>query len=147
MEEILGQIPVLTKLSFGSERLSLFLTDSRIIVAHVGKRGAAGVVSTSILGKLSGAIEDVFKSGRESVGKRRMKSMGVKEILKANKDNFSIKFDEIVDIKIIQGDHLTGLTVLTRSDKLEFSTILKFDAVKNLLTPHLEGKITSIGPS
>lgn len=147
MEEILGQIPVVTKLSFGSERLSLFLTDSRMIVAHVGKRGAAGVVSTSILGKVSGAIEDVFKSGRESVGKRRMKSMGVKEILAADKDNFSIRFDEIVDIKIIQGDHLTGLTVLTRNDKLEFSTSLRFDAVINLLAPQLQGKITPIGPN
>jgi hypothetical protein len=143
-ERILGEIPVATKLALGSERMSLFMTDSRILVAHVGKRGAGAAVSVNLLGKLSGALEDLFKSGKESVGKRRMKSAGVREILAADKDNFSIKFDEVVNVTITQGERLTGLRILTRNDKFEFSTRLPFATVEELFSPSLSSKLTKI---
>jgi hypothetical protein len=117
------------------------LTDSRILVAHVGKRGAGAAVSISLLGRLSEALEDLFKSGRESVGKRRMKSAGVKEILAADRDNFSIKFEEIVNVTITQGARLTGLTILTRSDKFEFSTREPCATVADRFTPSLGPKL------
>jgi hypothetical protein len=141
-ERILGEIPVVTKLALGSERMSLFMTDSRILVAHVGKRGAGAAVSINLLGKLSGALEDLFKSRKESVGKRRMKSAGVKEILAADKDNFSIRFDEVVNVTITQGVSLTGLMILTGNDKFEFSTRLPVDRVVELFTPSLAPKVT-----
>jgi hypothetical protein len=140
-ERILGEIPVATKLALGSERMSLFMTDSRILVAHVGKRGAGAAVSINLLGKLSGALEELFKSHKESVGKRRMKSAGVKEILAADKDNFSIRFDEVVNVSITQGASLTGLMILTGSDKFEFSTRLPVDRVVELFTPSLAPKL------
>src|SRR5467141_91861 len=140
-ERILGEIPVVTKLALGSERMSLFVTDSRILVAHVGKRGAGAAVSVNLLGRLSGVLEDLFKSGKESAGKRRMKSAGVKEILAADKDNFSIRFDEVVNVTITQGARLTGLMILTRSDKFEFSTHVPFATVAELFTPSLGPKL------
>ena len=144
-ERILGEIAVVTKLALGSQRMSLFVTDSRILVAHVGKRGAGAAVSVNLLGRLSGVLEDLFKSGKESAGKRRMKSAGVKEILAADKDNFSIKFEEIVNVTLTQGARLTGLTILTQSDKFEFSTPLPIVAVTKMFTPRLAPKITLIG--
>ena len=144
-ERILGEIAVVTKLALGSERMSLFVTDSRILVAHVGKRGAGAAVSVNLLGRLSGALEDLFKSGKESAGKRRMKSAGVKEILAADKDNFSIKFEEIVNVTLTQGARLTGLTILTQSDKFEFSTPLPIVIVTKMFTPSLGPKLSLIG--
>jgi hypothetical protein len=141
-ERILGEIPVVTRLALGSERMSLFITDSRILVAHVGKRGVGAAVSVNLLGRLSGALEDLFKSGKESVGKRRMKSAGVREILEADRDNFSIKFDEIVNVTITQGARLTGLMILTGIDKFEFSTHLPIDTVARLFTSNLAPKLT-----
>src|SRR6266480_857410 len=141
-EPILGEIPVVTKLALGSERMSLFMTDSRILVVHVGKRGAGAAVSINLLGRLSGALENLFKSGKESVGKRRMKSAGVKEILAADRDNFSIKFDEVVNVTITQGARLTGLMILTQNDKFEFSTHLPYATIAELFTPSLGPKLT-----
>ena len=143
-ERILGEIPVVTKLALGSERMSLFVTDSRILVAHIGKRGTGAGVSVNLLGKLTGALEDLFRSGKESVGKRRMKSAGVKEILGADRDNFSVRFDEVINITITQGDRLTGLRILTGSDKFEFSTRLPFATVEELFSPGLGSKLTTI---
>ncbi len=144
-ERILGEIAVVTKLVLGSERMSLFVTDSRILVAHVGKRGAGAAVSVNLLGRLSGALEDLLKSGKESAGTRRMKSAGVKEILAADKDNFSIKFEEIVNVTLTQGARLTGLTILTQSDKFEFSTPLPIVIVTKMFTPSLGPKLSLIG--
>ena len=144
-ERILGEIPVVTKLTMGSERMVLFVTDSRILVVHVGKRGVGAAVSVNLLGKLSGALEDLFKSSKESAGKHRMKSAGVKEILAADKDNFSIKFDEIVNVTLTKGERLTGLTILTQSDKFEFSTHLPIATVTKMFIPSLGPKLTLIG--
>ncbi len=141
-EAVLGEIPVVTRLTLGSERLSLFVTSSRFLVAHVGKRGVGAAVSVNILGKLSAALEDLLKTSKESVGKRRMRSLGVREILAANKENFFISFDEVVSVTVSQGARLTGLTILTGRDKFEFSTRIGFDNVVELLRGNLGRKLT-----
>ena len=71
-----------------------------------------------------------------------MKSAGVREILEADRDNFSIKFDEIVNVTITQGARLTGLMILTGIDKFEFSTHLPIDTVARLFTSNLAPKLT-----
>jgi len=141
-ESILGEIPVATRLALGSERLSIFVTDSRFIVAHLGKRGTGAMVSSSVLGKLGSALEDLFKTGKESVGKRGLRNLEVHEILAADNENFFVRFDEIVTVTVTQGARLTGLTILTIRDKLEFTTQLGFNSVVELLKPHLPSKLT-----
>ena len=71
-EEVLGELWVSTQLKFGSERIRLLVTSSRIVFDHGGKRGPGAVVGTSILGKLSTGLESLFKSGGESRKKKRM---------------------------------------------------------------------------
>ncbi len=94
-EAVLGKIPVIARLALGAEHLSLSLTSSRIVVAHVGKRGAGAVATISFFGRLSEALEDLFKRGRESVRQRRTEALSPEGILAAGKDNFSIGYDEI----------------------------------------------------
>jgi hypothetical protein len=77
--------------------------------------------------------------------KRRISNLGPREILAANKNNFSVGFDEIIKVTVNQGARLTGLTILTRNDKFEFTTRLGFDKVIELLEKVLGSKLTSHG--
>jgi len=81
---------------------------------------------------LSGAFEDLLKSGKESLAKPRG-SQSPKEILASNKDNFAIGLDEIVRVDVEETYHLVDLTILTKNEKLEFSARLRFDRVVDLL--------------
>src|SRR5207302_6939331 len=65
-ESILAEIPVVATLALGNERLTLFVTGARIIVAHVGKRGTGAMATATLLGRLGGGLENVLKSGGES---------------------------------------------------------------------------------
>jgi hypothetical protein len=144
-DQILGEIPAVAKLTSGFEHLTLFVTSSSLIVAHGGKRGGGVAVSANVLGKLGGALGDFLKSGKESVDKRRISNLRPREILAANKNNFSIGFDEIIKVTVNQGARLTGLTILTGNDKFEFTTRLGFDKVVELLGKVLGSKLTSHG--
>lgn len=141
-EVILGRIPVVAKLEMGSERLILFPTDSRIIIARVGKRGVGQMAGASMLGRLSGVLEDFFKGGRESLGKRGLTSLSPREILASHKDNFAISYAEVVRIDVQREPLTTRITILTNRDKLELSTGASLDKIKNILGKNLESKIT-----
>src|SRR2546422_5407376 len=80
-EFVMGDIQVLAGLKMGSERLRLFFTPTRILVAHIGKRGVGSQAMGSFFGWLSGAIEDIFRSGKESFTKRESKMSTPKDIL------------------------------------------------------------------
>ena len=127
----------------GAERLSLFLTNTRIIVAHVGKRGTGAAATASIFGKLGGAMEDLLKGGRESVHRRRTSMTTPEGILAADKDNFPIQYDEVVSVDVIQGFRSTGITLVTRDDKFLLSTGRDFDTVVGLFSQNLASKLTS----
>jgi hypothetical protein len=142
-ESLLGEIPVFMRLSMGAERLSLFLTSSRILVAHVGKRGTGAAATASIFGKLGGGLEDLFKGGRESVHRRRATLNSPESILAADKDNFSISYEEVVSVDVVEGFRSTGITLVTRDDKLQFSSGRDFDTVVGLLGRNLGPKLTS----
>jgi len=131
-ETVLGEIPVIARLQLGSEHLTLIPTDTRIIVVYRGKRGAGALATGQFFGGLSGAFEDLFKSGKESLSKPRG-SQSPKEILASNKDNFAIGLDEIVRVEVEETSHLVDLTILTKNEKLEFSARLRFDRVVELL--------------
>jgi hypothetical protein len=142
-EAVLGEIPVSAKLALGSERLRLFVTSTRIIVARVGKRGAGAVATTSLFGRLSGALEDFFKSGRESLGARGMEGLTPDEILASNKDNFYIRVGDVVSVNVVKMGSRSWLTLVTVSEKLEFLTSQEFLKVVELLETILGGKVSS----
>jgi hypothetical protein len=140
-EEILGEIPVSARLSMGSEKLRLFPTTTRMIVAHVGKRGAGALATTSFFGQLSGAFEDLLKSGREFKGNKELGNLEPESILAADKDNFFISYSEIVSVEVAETSGLTRVTVLTREDKFKFSTVWSGEKVVRLLRGPLGGKL------
>jgi len=140
-ETVLAEVLVVTRLSIGLERLRLFLTDRRIIVAHVGKRGAGSLGMVSFFGRLSGAIEDIIKSGRESVGKRKLGKSTPDEILAMDKDNFFVNYTDVVDVSVDTVLARPRLTVLTKDEKLQFTVQSAPEDLPELLHRVLAGKV------
>ncbi len=107
----------------------------------MGKRGAGAMATTSFFGRLSGALEDLFKSGKESLQKRSMKQLSPGEIIAADRDNFSISDEEVVNVEVSEAYSSTIITVLTKEDKFEFLTGLGFEKVVRLLEEALGSKV------
>jgi hypothetical protein len=113
-----------------------------MIVAHIGKRGAGAVTGVSFFGWLSGALEDVFKRGRESVSHGALKTRSAREILAMDKDNFDVKYTEVVRGELIQEEFHTIIRLLTGSDKFEFQTGKSFDQLVLIMKRFLGVKIS-----
>ncbi len=142
-EALLGEIPVSTRLALGSERLRLIFTSTRIVVDHVGKRGTGAMAGFSIFGAISSALEDLFKTGRETAVRRSVRKMSPAQILKAHPDNFAINYGEVVQVTLVRTPRLsTNITILTGDEKLELSTNAKFDTVRGLFTDQLGDRTT-----
>lgn len=141
-EVLVGELRVNTRLMLGSERLRLLFTDTRLIVDHAGKRGAGAVAGTSILGRLSGALEDLFRSGGESARRRGIRNMSPGQVLRSHRDNFAIKYSEVVGVTVAQTLTVHGITILTRDDKFEFTTQARFNDVVELFTKTLSEKLS-----
>jgi hypothetical protein len=140
-EVVLGEIPAHTRLSHGSEQLKLFVTTRRIILAHLGKRGAGSVTATSLLGGLGRAFEELVKGSKEAVTRKKFEELTPAGILASHRDNFAIAYEEIVNVEILETPGLTGITLVSKDSKLEFSTRLKVDAVVRLLNQNLREKL------
>jgi hypothetical protein len=140
-EVVRGEIAVSVQLAFGSERLRLFVTTRRVLVAHEGKRGAGGFVVTNILGRLGGVLEDLFKSGRESVARKKLNLDDPQEILDAHKDNFAVGNDEIVRVDLDEDPRIVMITILTKDDKFEFYTRQKIETLEALLEKNFRDKL------
>jgi hypothetical protein len=141
-EQVLGEIPVVARLTVGSERLTLYFTTTRIIVAHLGKRGVGSPAMGNFFGWISGAVEDVFRGGKETVTKRGLKLATPEGILAANKDNFSIKYEEVVSVDVNLGEPLPKFTILTIDEKLVFTTRARRQVLVDLLRKVLDLKVT-----
>jgi hypothetical protein len=140
-ESVVGEIPVVARLALGVERLSLFVTDTRMIVAHLGKRGAGAYATSALFGRLSGGFEDVVKSGRESWSKRGLQTISPEKILAAHKDNFQLRFGEIVSVRLVETRSARQMSVLTRDSKFEFQTDHPIDSIVGLLQIPLGSKL------
>ncbi len=140
-EFVMGDIQVLAGLKMGSERLRLFFTPTRILVAHIGKRGVGSQVMGSFFGWLSGAIEDIFRSGKESFTKRESKMSTPKDILASDRDNFSISYEEIITVDIDLALTAASFTILTRDDKFHFSVLGRREVLLDLLRKVLPRKL------
>lgn len=59
------------------------------------------------------------------------------EILASDKENFPLTYDEIVSVELIESPRRTGITIVTRDDKIFFMTALPIDTVASLLRARL----------
>lgn len=129
-EIVLGEVPVIMKLSVGSERLALVFTSNRMIVARVGKRGAGSVASLPLWAVLSGGIEALFKRRKESGKEKAVAVLSPGRILAADKDNFPVGYNDIVTVELSRTETgRTEMMVLTGNDKYSFSTGMTLDRV------------------
>lgn len=142
VEELVGELPVSTSLILGSERIRLLVTNTRLVIDHMGKRGAGAVAGSSILGNLSAAFEDLFRSGGESARRRGIKNKTPGEILQAHRDNFAIGYSEVINVTVSRTSTLNRITILTGDGKYEFSTRTRFDNVIELFEKTLRDKLT-----
>ena len=140
-EKISGFIPVVAHLAIGMEQIVLFVTDGRIIVAHLGKRGAGALATSALFGRLSGGLEDAVKSGVESRAKRELPTLTPHKILSANKDNFQLKFEEIVSFRVVETPFRNEITLLTVDDKFDFRTNHPLDDIVEQLGGWLGQKL------
>src|SRR5204863_4624224 len=101
-ENVLGEIRVVAGLALRIQQLVLVVTEGRILVAHVGKRGAGARAPCALAGRLSGGFEDIVKGGGESRSKRALQRLTPERILTANKDNFPLRFGEIVGVRLVE---------------------------------------------
>jgi hypothetical protein len=118
-----GDLRVVARLAMGLEYLRLFFTDRRIIVAHIGKRGAGSQATLSFFGRLSAVIEELLKGGRESVGKGKLGESAPEEILASDRDNFFVSYSDIVELTLDQTSVRPRLIILTRDDKFQFTVL------------------------
>jgi hypothetical protein len=141
-EIVIGEVPVIMRLNVGSERLSLIFTSSRMIVARVGKRGAGSTASLPLWAMLSGGIEGLFKWRKEKAKKKAAATLTAERILAADRDNFPIAYDHIVSVELtITETGRTNMMILTRDDKLTFSTGLSFEKVSGLFREKVGGRL------
>lgn len=141
-ENVIGHIPVVARLAIGIERLVLFVTEARIIVAHLGKRGAGAYMSSAVFGLMSGGVEDVVKSGKEFRSKRALPNLTPQRILSANKENFQMGYGEIVSLRVVETLYSVEMSLLTRDDKFDFKTSLSVDRIIELLRTPLGSRLS-----
>ncbi len=139
---MLGEVWVSTRLQYGSERIRLLVTSSRIIVDHGGKRGPGAVAGSTILGQLSSGLEGLFKSGGDSRRKKKMEKLGPSQVLRAHKDNFAIGNGEVVNLTVEKALPLNKVTILTGDGKYEFLTPTLFDTTVALFSRTIGDKMT-----
>ena len=96
---------------------------------------------TNILGRLGGVLEDLFKSGRESVARKKLNLDDPQEILDAHKDNFAVGNDEIVRVDLDEDPRIVMITILTKDDKFEFYTQQKIETLEALLEKNFRDKL------
>lgn len=140
-EEVIGALPVVANLSMGFERLTLFFTDRRIIVGQGGKTGAASVPTTFMFGSIGTYLGNLFGRGKGSSGKKKSQYQSPNRILSSHRDNFEITFDEIVNVNLTQKPINTGISILSKDDKFEFTSRIRFEQILSLFQNSLGTKL------
>jgi len=140
-EVVLGGLEGNARLEFGSERLLIFLTGKRMILAHRAKIGRGSMTLSSLFGKLATGVDGVMKGGQE-LGK--LAGMKPDEILGLDPGNFAIKYGDIVGLEVKKMDRGVSNIVLVEKDRkivLSVSSIA-VDGVKGLLEGLLGEKVS-----
>lgn len=142
-EEVVADLPVAAVLPMGFERLTLFFTGKRIIVSHRAKIGAGSVPTTFIFGSLGTALGGLF-------GRRKKKEPAKPEsgypspgrILRADKDNFSILYEEIVGVELSKTETTNSIVIHSRDDRYNFTCRTRFEQILATFEKHLGPKLT-----
>jgi hypothetical protein len=139
-ESVVGELPVVSHLSMGYERLTLFFTDRRIIFSRGGKVGAGSVPATFIFGSAGSALGGLFGGGKHGLSKQSQYPSPAR-ILASDKDNFAISFDEVVSVDLIRTPTINNIIILSRDDKFDLTCRSKYEVVRSLLEASLGAKL------
>jgi hypothetical protein len=140
-ESVLGEIPVSVKRGIGFEKLRLYVSDKRIIVAHESSRGLRALALRPLLGRYSGDLEESSEGRDRRVVKTELQTLSPARILSSHKDNFALSFEEVVSVEL-KGSEGVGIVILTGNEKFQFSTRTEREEVAALLAPGLGAKLT-----
>ena len=140
-EEVVGDLPVAAVLPMGFERLTLFFTDRRIIVSHRAKVGAGSVPATFMFGSLGAALSGLFGKGKSKPVKSKSEYPSPRKILASDKDNFSILFEEVVDVELSKTETTNRIVIHSKDDKYDFTCPSRFDQIRSLLEKWLGPKV------
>jgi hypothetical protein len=140
-ESVLGEIPVSVRRGIGFEKLKLYITSKRIIVAHGSKKGRRALALRPLLGRYSGDLEESSEGRDRQVVKSNLQSLRPGMILSSHKDNFALSFDEIVSVELRESEGVE-IVILSGEEKFQFSTGTEREEVAALLTPGLGAKLT-----
>ncbi len=94
-----------------------------------------------LFGKLSAALEDVFKGGGESRKRRRIVALAPNEILNADRDNFQIRYGDVIRAELEDIGNRVRIVVLTRDEKFQFLTLAEYGPVLELFQKTLGEKL------
>ncbi len=141
-ERIVGDLPVVARLSMGHERLTLFFTDRRIIVGRRGKSSAGSVPATFMLGSLGSALSGFFHRGTRRSSKPGSRYPNPNTILGSNRDNFSIYFDDVVGVDLTRTPSTNTIVILSKNDKLTFSCGTRMEEIQRLFKAKLENRLS-----
>ena len=118
-ENVLGGFEANARLDFGSERLLVFLTQRRLIMAHKAKLGRVRLTLSSLLGRMAEGVESIGKGGQDLA---KMTGVQPGTILRMNRENFAIDYDDIVSFNAEPGDQNVSTIILVGKDrKVEMS--------------------------
>ncbi len=139
-ESILGIIPVTFPRRIGFERLGLYITSTRIIIAHESRKGLGALALAPLLGRYSGSTDDSARE-RKHGGKGKVDAVSPERVLAAHKDNFALGYEELVSVELRESYGATSITILTREDKFQFSSATALRDVADLLSRNLGAKL------
>jgi hypothetical protein len=142
-EHIAGVMSANVRLRFGFEQLLLVVTDRRIVVVHKGKKGAVGLASILVMGSHSGSFLDPDKPGVPMQGKLNFEKTDVEKILTSDKNNFDVRYDEMISVEVDEDPNATSITMVTGNDKFQFFTGLEAEEVVKLLASKLGEKLSA----
>lgn len=143
-EHILGSIQVKADIRAGSEYLRIFFSEKRMIMAYVGKRGMGNLSAVAFFGDVGSKLEALIRGPGESRRKKKMSAeheLSPKELLGIDKNNFSINYDEVVQVNLERTPYSVDITLLTRDDKYHFSTREQSEKVLKLFQDPLSGRV------
>jgi hypothetical protein len=140
-ERVIGDLPVAARLEMGFERLTLYFTDRRIIVGRGGKAGAGSVPTTFMFGSLGSAFSGLFGGGKRGAPKQKSGYPSPARILSMDKDNFSIRFEEVVSIDLTKTAMNSEIVILSRDDKFDFTSRSRYELVRSLFENSLGSKL------
>ncbi len=142
-ESILGVIPATFPRRIGFERLGLYVTSRRIIIAHESRKGLGALALTPLLGRYSGSTDESAKDLGKRAGSSKAQAKSPENVLAAHKDNFALSFEELVSVELREKSGETNITILTREDKFQFTLDMGLTEAVGLLSPLLGTKLVT----